>query len=53
LKPVRAHDVVVAAATVTGTEGRKHVVSVTVERSGEKVFEGNFTCFVLDKPVLG
>ena len=52
LKPVNVHDVVVAGATVTRTEGRKHVVSVTVERGDVKVFEGEFICFVLDKPVL-
>jgi len=42
----------VAGATVTRTEGRKHVVSVTVEHGDVKVFEGKFICFILDKHVL-
>lgn len=52
LKPVRVHDGVEAVATVTRTEGRKHIVSVTVDCGDVTVFEGEFVCFVLDKPVL-
>jgi acyl-coenzyme A thioesterase PaaI-like protein len=52
LRPVRVHDVIVAVAIVTRTEGRKHVVSVTVEHGEVKVFQGEFFCFVPDKHVL-
>jgi uncharacterized protein (TIGR00369 family) len=52
LKPVRPEEVIVAEAKVDTTEGKKRLVSVMVTRKDEKVFEGKFTCFVLDKHVL-
>ena len=53
LKPVKVGDSVVAEAKAEQTEGKKRIVNVMVNRDGEKVFEGCFTCFVLDKHVLG
>ena len=52
LKPVKVDDVVVAEAMMDSSEGRKQEVHVTVTRGAEKVFEGNFTCFILDKHIL-
>ena len=52
LKPVKTGDLVHAEAEVEPGEGKKKVVQVTVLREGEKVFEGTFICFVLDKHVL-
>ncbi len=53
LKPLKKGDTVVAEARVENITGKKHTVRVTVENKGTKVFEGTFTCFVLDKHVLG
>ncbi len=53
LKPVRVGDVVIAEAIVDEPSGKKHAVKVTVKKGDESVFEGVFTCFVLDKHVLG
>ena len=53
LKPVRVGERLLAAARVETAEGKKRVVPVSVEREGEKIFEGTFTCFVLDRHVLG
>ena len=53
LKPVKLDELIEAEAKVESTSGKKHKVSVTVKREDIKVFEGNFTCFVLDKHVLG
>ena len=52
LKPLKKGDMVLAEARVENTAGRKHTVRVTVENNKTKVFEGIFTCFVLDKHVL-
>ncbi len=52
LKPVRVGERLLAVARVTAAEGKKRVVPVIVEREGEKVFEGTFSCFVLDRHVL-
>jgi len=52
LKPVKISETVTAEARVISTEGKKQKVSVIVEKNGEKVFEGNFICFTLDKHVL-
>jgi uncharacterized protein (TIGR00369 family) len=52
LKPVRVGESVIAEAKVTGREGRKETVQVEVSRGDEKVFEGTFTCFSLDRHVL-
>jgi len=53
LKPVKVNEVVVAEAKVDLIEGKRHRVLVTVKREDEKVFEGEFACFTLDKHVLG
>ena len=52
LKPVRANETVMAEAKVSQADGKKKTVSVTVHRNKEKVFEGNFTCFVPARHVL-
>ena len=52
LKPVRVGDVVLAKATVQEVKGKKYWVSVSVAKGAEEVFQGMFTCFVLDKHVL-
>ncbi|GBC63510.1 thioesterase [Desulfonema ishimotonii] len=52
LKPVTAGESVVAEAKIISVKGKKYQVSV-VAHSGEVcVFEGEFTCFVLDQHVL-
>ena len=53
LKPVRAGETVTAEAKVENKEGKKQSVAVSVLRADETVFEGTFTCFVLEKHVLG
>ena len=53
LKPVKAGETVIAEAKVDVKEGKKNSVTVSVSRGEEKVFEGVFTCFVLEKHVLG
>ena len=52
LKPVKVNDIVTAQAKVTTQKGKKYQVDVTVTCKHAKVFEGEFTCFVLDKHVL-
>jgi len=52
LKPVRVGDTVLAQAQVREVEGKKYWVSVSVTKDAEAVFQGMFTCFVLDKHVL-
>ncbi len=52
LKPVRTGETVVAEARVETVDGRKHEATVTVSRDEEAVFQGRFTCFVLDRHVL-
>jgi len=52
LKPLRKGDTVIAEARVENITGRKQTVRVTVDNKGTKVFEGTFTCFVLEKHVL-
>jgi uncharacterized protein (TIGR00369 family) len=52
LKPLKKGDTVVAEARVENITGKKHSVHVTVEKDKTKVFEGTFTCFVLDRHVL-
>lgn len=52
LKPVRAGETVLAKATVEEVKGKKYWVSVSVTKASEEVFQGMFTCFVLDKHVL-
>jgi acyl-coenzyme A thioesterase PaaI-like protein len=52
LKPVRVGDRMIAKARTLGVEGRKHQVRVEATVNSEKVFEGTFTCFVLERHVL-
>jgi acyl-coenzyme A thioesterase PaaI-like protein len=53
LKPVRRGDRLVASARTLGSQGRKHEVRVEATVNSDKVFEGTFTCFVLEQHVLG
>jgi uncharacterized protein (TIGR00369 family) len=52
LKPVRVGETVTAKARVQEVKGKKYWVSVSVLRADEEIFQGMFTCFVLDKHVL-
>jgi len=56
LAPVRLGETLLATATVTHVEGKKHFVEVAVtrERGGEqeKVMQGTFVCFVPAQHVL-
>ena len=53
LKPVKAGETVIAEAKVEEREVEKNSVAVSVSRGEEIVFKGMFTCFVLEKHVLG
>ena len=50
--PTRVGQVLRLQAAVTADKGRKREVDVTGHADGVLVFEGRFTCFVLDKHVL-
>ena len=52
LSPVRRGDRVVADARVVGSRGKKREVQVAALVGDSKVFEGTFTCFVLEHHVL-
>ena len=52
LKPVRVGETVVAQARIQEVKGKKYWVSVNVSKDDVEVFQGMFTCFVLDKHVL-
>ncbi|MFW2390192.1 MAG: hotdog domain-containing protein [Polyangiales bacterium] len=52
LKPVRVGDRVLADARTVDVRGRQHKVRVEATVSSETVFEGTFTCFVLEQHVL-
>lgn len=52
LKPVRVGETVTAFATVQEIKGKKYWVAVSVTKDSEEVFQGMFTCFVLDRHVL-
>lgn len=52
LKPVRVGQEVEARALCEEPQGRKHMVRVEVDCEGVRVFEGEFTCFVLERHVL-
>ena len=52
LKPVRLGDHLIAIARAVGARGRKHEVRVEATVNSERVFEGTFTCFVLERHVL-
>ncbi len=51
-KPVKIDESVCAEAKVVSSEGKKHIVDVVVKREDNVVFQGEFTCFVLEKHVL-
>ncbi len=53
LLPVKAGETVIAAARLARVDGKRQIVTVEVRRSGELVFEGEFTCFVPPHHVLG
>jgi len=52
IRPVRLGERVVANAVVTARDGRKQEVEVDAAVGGTRVFEGVFTCFVLERHVL-
>lgn len=52
LKPVRVSDTVVAEARIEEVQGKKNWVAVSVKHADDTVFQGMFTCFVLDQHVL-
>jgi uncharacterized protein (TIGR00369 family) len=52
LKPLRVGDALIAEARIGETTGKKRLVAVEVFNGPEKVFTGNFDCFVLDRHVL-
>ena len=52
LKPVAAGETIVADARVNTIEGQKYDVDARVQREGQTVFKGVFTCFVLKRHVL-
>ncbi len=52
LKPVRRGDRVVADAQVVEAQGKKREVQVAAVVGDRRVFEGTFTCFVLEHHVL-
>lgn len=52
LKPVKVGETVLVRAQVQEVKGKKYWVSVSVSKDEAEVFQGMFTCFVLDKHVL-
>jgi len=52
LKPVRVGDRMIASAQTVDVQGRRREVRVEAAVKSEKVFEGTFTCFVLERHVL-
>jgi len=52
LEPVRRGDRLVADAQTVEVGGGKHQVRVEATVGSAKVFEGTFTCFVLERHVL-
>ena len=52
LKPVVVGDVVTADAEILERSGIKRLVQVAVTREGERVFDGEFVCYVLERHVL-
>jgi uncharacterized protein (TIGR00369 family) len=53
LRPVRVGDTVLAEARLQEVQGKKHWVAVSVTHQDETVFQGMFTCFVLDQHIFG
>lgn len=52
LAPVRCGEMMVATAVVEEIKGKKCLVDCRVEVGERVVFEGRFTCFVLEKHIL-
>ena len=52
LKPVRVGETLVAEAIVESVDGKKQIVTATVSRDSDAVFQGRFTCFALEQHVL-
>jgi uncharacterized protein (TIGR00369 family) len=52
LKPVRVGETLVAEAQVESVDGKKQIVTATVSRGTDAVFQGRFTCFTLERHVL-
>jgi acyl-coenzyme A thioesterase PaaI-like protein len=52
LKPVRVGDRMIASAQTLDARGRKREVRVEAAVNSEKVFEGTFICFVLERHVF-
>ena len=52
LKPIRVNESITAEAKVIKRQGRKQTVQVAVTKGIEKVFEGEFICFALEKHVF-
>jgi uncharacterized protein (TIGR00369 family) len=52
LKPVRVGDTVLAEARLQEVQGKKHWVAVSVVQKEKTVFQGMFTCFVLDQHIF-
>jgi len=52
LRPVRLGDRLIASARTVDANGRKHEVRVEASVNSDKVFEGTFSCFVLERHVL-
>jgi acyl-coenzyme A thioesterase PaaI-like protein len=51
-KPVKVGETVIAVAKGGHGEGKKRLVQVSIKRESESIFEGTFTCFVLERHVL-
>lgn len=52
LKPVRLGDRVIASARTVAAKGKQQEVRVEATVNSQKVFEGTFTCIVLERHVL-
>lgn len=52
LKPVKLNEKVIAEALVNTDDGKKRIADVKVRRGDDIVFDGQFTCFVLDEHIL-
>jgi len=52
IKPVKNNKTILAEAVVESSEGKKQNVTVTITNDKEIIFQGMFTCFVLEKHVL-
>ena len=52
LKPVKTSETIKAYAEVSSEKGKKRMVDVILKKDDAPVFEGEFTCFVLEKHVL-